>query len=417
MPDSTLSTLTQIRTKVRRITKSPSTNQLTDAAIDAYINTFVLYDFPGSVKLFYLSTTETFYTKKYVNSYSITNSVDEDASLKNLDINFNSPIYIDGLQAFFTLSRSEWYSLFPKNVLIRSVGTGDASTVNFSGTLGGESAATRYFTGFSSDVSGDVSGTYVRDYVVGDQFTIGDETFTVSALGTPATLDTDGSATTHTLNTTTGAFVFVGSNASEYLYFYPLSSAAITGKTVLPNDVTFTSVGADYATLVVKDDGVGSFTGDVVAGGTIDYVTGIYDFTFDAAPASGEYVYSHYVPYTPSRSTSIYYDGQSFLFNPVPDDAYKVELSVNARPSELLVTDQMPELSQWWQYISLGASRKVFQDRAEFDNLALIEPEFEKQELLVLRRTLLQQSQQQVATIYNTGRRWGWNSWNSDNPE
>ena len=38
--------LQTIRTKVRRLTRSLSPAQLTDAQIDEYINTFVLYDFP-----------------------------------------------------------------------------------------------------------------------------------------------------------------------------------------------------------------------------------------------------------------------------------------------------------------------------------------------------------------------------------
>jgi hypothetical protein len=40
------STLGAIRTKVRRLTRSPNTAQITDNQIDEYVNTFILYDFP-----------------------------------------------------------------------------------------------------------------------------------------------------------------------------------------------------------------------------------------------------------------------------------------------------------------------------------------------------------------------------------
>jgi len=63
MPDSTLSTLEQIRIKVRRLTRSPSTSQITDASINDYINTFILYDFPEHLKTSYLRKTFTFYTE------------------------------------------------------------------------------------------------------------------------------------------------------------------------------------------------------------------------------------------------------------------------------------------------------------------------------------------------------------------
>lgn len=50
------STLAAIHEKVRRITRTPSMAQLTDAQLDQYINTFVLYDFPSNIRLFPLRT-------------------------------------------------------------------------------------------------------------------------------------------------------------------------------------------------------------------------------------------------------------------------------------------------------------------------------------------------------------------------
>ena len=75
-------------------------------------------------------------------------------------------------------------------------------------------------------------------------------------------------------------------------------------------------------------------------------------------------------------------------------------MEVDKRPSELLNGAQMPELSEWWQYIAYGAARKVLQDRMDMDTLAMIEPEYKKQESLVLRRTIVQQTTQRTSTIY-----------------
>ena len=59
-----------------------------------------------------------------------------------------------------------------------------------------------------------------------------------------------------------------------------------------------------------------------------------------------------------------------------------------------------PQLEEWWQYIAYGAAIKVFQDRMDIESVALIQPEFQKQQALCLRRTIVQQTSQQVSTIY-----------------
>lgn len=58
-------------------------------------------------------------------------------------------------------------------------------------------------------------------YKVGQQFSIGDEIFTVTTLGTPGVMLTTGSSTVHTYNTTTGAVVINGAATTTDIYFYP----------------------------------------------------------------------------------------------------------------------------------------------------------------------------------------------------
>src|ERR1700676_1455603 len=62
-------TLTQIQQKVRRLTRSPSEAQLTTADLNNYINTFLVYDFPESLRTFKLHETFTFYTNAYQTDY------------------------------------------------------------------------------------------------------------------------------------------------------------------------------------------------------------------------------------------------------------------------------------------------------------------------------------------------------------
>ena len=75
-------------------------------------------------------------------------------------------------------------------------------------------------------------------------------------------------------------------------------------------------------------------------------------------------------------------------------------MEVYKRPDELLDTAQSPELSEWWQYIAYGCAKKVFEDRMDPESVQTIMPEFKKQEALINRRTIVQQTEQRTATIY-----------------
>jgi hypothetical protein len=74
----------------------------------------------------------------------------------------------------------------------------------------------------TTDGSGNASGTVPGSiFAVGQQFSIGTEIFTVYQTGTPAGMLTTGSSATHTFNTTTGAYNFVGADATEDVFWYP----------------------------------------------------------------------------------------------------------------------------------------------------------------------------------------------------
>lgn len=318
-PDSSLSSLTAIRTKVRRLTRSPSTSQLTDDQIDDYINTFVLYDFPE----FTLDKRLTFFLMPNIDFYS-TNTVNEDDPLYNfinIFLSAQKPIYVGGEEISLSQSREQFYSQYPKYNFETSIGTGDNSTVAFSGTL--------------------------------------------------STIP------------------------------------------VLARNVTFSSIDADGNGIVLKDvprvDGVSGLitsTGDLVVPddtssvGTINYLTGVYSFTFPVAPGTSEDIVAQTFQYSTGKPRSVLFEDNSFTFRPVPDKTYRVEIDVFQRPTELLVAGDTPEISQWWQYIAYGASKKVFEDRMDVESVQAIMPEFMRQRSLVLQRLVVQQANERTATIY-----------------
>ena len=170
---------------------------------------------------------------------------------------------------------------------------------------------------------------------------------------------------------------------------------------VLANQVVFTVKDPNNNGMVLSDDGNGNLTSpDGVSTGTIDYITGAFTLNWGTAPAAGQPIYSETFPYTPSRPTLVLYYDDAFVVRPIPDKAYKIIMDAYIRPTELLNSGQSPQLEEWWQYIAYGAAKKIFEDRMDLDSVQLIMPEYKKQEALVLRRTLVQQANERVSTIY-----------------
>lgn len=309
MPDNTLSTLDRIRIKIRRLTRSPSSSQITDEQIDEYVNAFTLYDFPEELRTNYLRKTFTFYTSPYIDVYeNSTTPGDDFYNFKNEYTSLHGPVYVAGYQAFFSQSRQQFFDYWPREVEIKQVATGDGVTTTFNGTLS----------------------------------------------STP----------------------------------------------VLRGNVLFSSIDTANNALEAHDDG-GSLVGTVTAPGTIDYVTGAYSFDFTSAPKAGQDINAQVVSYEAARPTSVLFYENKLTLRPVPDQPYKVDIEAYVRPTELLNSSDMPDISQWWQYIALGAAKKIFEDRMDTESIQAIIPELKNQETLVLRRTIMQLSNERVSTIYD----------------
>lgn len=131
-------TLTEIRKKVRRLTRSPSANLLSEADLDQYINTFVLYDFPQHLRLYNLRSTFTFYTQPNVDVYS-TETTDVNDTLynfKNKILAVHPTVYIAGIPVMYTQWRDVFYGYYPQfNSIFNQVAVADGTIGPFTGTL------------------------------------------------------------------------------------------------------------------------------------------------------------------------------------------------------------------------------------------------------------------------------------------
>jgi len=130
--------LATIQQKVRRLTRSPSNNTLSDEELNQYINTFVLYDFPQHLRLFDLRGTFTFYTQPNVDTYS-TNTTDVNDALydfKNKIVAIHPQVYAAGVPLAYTQDRDEFYGNWPIwNTVITQQATVNGTTGPFIGTI------------------------------------------------------------------------------------------------------------------------------------------------------------------------------------------------------------------------------------------------------------------------------------------
>lgn len=334
------STLAAIQSKVRRLTRSQSEQLLSNAALNEYINTFLLYDFSSILKLTDLKQTYTFYTRPYQDKYeTITLGFNTQPlfNYKNIEYGTFGPFYSAGFRMAFSQSREEFYGRWPFINTQAQIGTGDGVTTNFSGTLANIPVLPNNVTFSSQD----------------------------------------------------------GSNLQVVLADVPV----VDGNNIPTNNGNlYTPNGPANPSAVVATN-------------TINYVTGVYNITFPTAPGAGQAVYAMTFPYAQSMPNSVLFFQNAFYLRPVPDKVYPIQFEIFVRPVELINDTDIPEIEQWWQYIAYGAAIKVLQDRNDLDTVGLLMPEFHKQELLVLRRTLTQQGDDRATTIYSQQTSFSAGSW------
>jgi hypothetical protein len=139
------STLEIIKKKVRRLTGTPSTSQLSDSDLNEYIDTFYEQDLPSSLKLWNLKSNYTFFTTPNEDRYTFP---------VNTYHSLGKPIYIAGYETFYTQDQTEFYRIYPKNNFVETAATGDGATSAFSFTLSNTPVLKRQVTITAVDTSG-----------------------------------------------------------------------------------------------------------------------------------------------------------------------------------------------------------------------------------------------------------------------
>lgn len=139
---------------------------------------------------------------------------------------------------------------------------------------------------------------------------------------------------------------------------------------------------------------VGLLTGD--GSGTINWLTGAYNVTFTAAPASSAYIYAKYQGYSSNRPQGILFFNNEFTLMPVPDQAYQIQMQGYIQPLYLAdtavdgVSTTTPLQMEWGQLIAYGAALDIFASRGDTENYDRYYPIFKRMENIALGRTIQQ---------------------------
>lgn len=337
VPDQTYSTLQRIQIKARRLTRRLTEAQLSTAELNNYINTFLLYDMPEHLRLFNFKTTFSFVTTPYTDVYETT-STNVNDQFYNFSNRFSVVTPPIYVAGFNAIFSESRAEFFGYYPAINSI-----QSIGVSGN------------GMVTTFSGVINSQQNNGTISGQVICLLKKNVLFSSIDS--------------------------ANNGVSLVDLPLTNNNVIGNLYNPN---------------------GPLPSDVIQDMTnyINYLTGEFVITFSTAPGAGQPIMSQTVPNQPSMPrVMLFFDGKITL-RPVPDQPYKISMEVFKRPEELLNGTDEPQLAEWWQYIAYGAAKKVFEDLMDLESIKQILPEYHKQELLVNRRTIVQQSSQRVSTIY-----------------
>ncbi len=175
----------------------------------------------------------------------------------------------------------------------------------------------------------------------------------------------------------------------------------------LQNQVSIGTIDDTGDTVKVEDDPQNRTTGNWLINnsttsvtGSINYLTGVGTITFANSIPQGNEITFTFVPYEPNRPLAVLFYNNQITLRPVPDKVYPVEFNAFLTPSALINSTDNPIIKQWWQYLALGATKKIFEDSNDSDGVEHVKGPLKEQEHLVLYRHIVQQTNERTATIY-----------------
>jgi hypothetical protein len=348
---------------MRRIVKSPSNAQLSDALCIDYINRFVLMDLDARIQLFDFKTLYRFETTPGIDSYNMPLYNVQIESPGTTPQNIGPyPVYqgfsplcsVNGIQIPFYTQRSSFWNLWPNYL--------QASTPAFigGGTAGPYTIPLPFFPAIPGHI--DMTG--------------------IINLYNNAGPIQDPPITDHFLTTIPTTSVYSG------VFF---TATAEDGSTMVVADSgQFLEGNVNYGLLMVPgaapfgNVGYGSYS---TTSNTINYATGIATVNFPSNVADGTNINAQCYFYEQGIPRAVLFYNNVLTIRPPPDIPYLVELEAYLSPAAFLnSTDALP-FAYMAEYIARGAARKLLSDTGDIEQFNFYEPLFREQEQLVWKRS------------------------------
>ena len=340
------SVLTDIIDWVRRIIKSNTSTSISNETICSYINRFYVYDSPARLQLFDLKSQYVFET--------IPNTFQYQFPYLNYQMVL-APVYVDGMEISYYQSNSQFYRIYPEQVMNEQPIQGDGSPGPYAITF----SQNPVLKGFKND------NNYQSNVVVPPVSPL-----PTVPVGYPQTLQPRVFITAYDV---TGVYMYVVDDGEGNL---------------IQTDDTFQN----------GPNGIGQAP---VSAGTVDYLNGTCSVTFNSSVVAGENINVQSTPYSSGRPKALlFYNGYIKVY-PVPDRSYKVQMDCYITPAQFLTLNDAVNFSYMSEWIARGAARKILSDVGDVEQMNFYEPLFREQENQVLRRSDRQNSTQRTPTIFS----------------
>lgn len=350
----TVGILQNIIEKVREVSASGNSLQVTDEKIVKYLNSYYLYDLPDDLRLLKLKDVYVFNTIQGLDTYPF-----DFEGWSTIE----GPAYCAKREMTLFQNPAEFYTWNFNQQTIETFDTADGTAGPYSGTT------------LDSPMIASVNNNPPQDTAI--------------------------------------------PNTSVFPSGYPPS---FTFHNISRIQNILISANTSTSSLHVSDDGNGNLIGDCLAGGTINYQTGVIaNLTFTANVPSGNDINIQYIPVTLGRPNTILFTQQQFIVRPVPDQAYTIEINGYRSPSQALLgttsntapnLNGQPEYFDWWELLAFGTAKKLYQDRLDTDGIQLMEAFVQEKISEARTRTYAQLGKRQISTIYRdetSGQSyWGW---------
>lgn len=367
--------LNDVITYVRRLVKSPSNAQLSDALIIDYINRFWLLDVDARIQLFDLKTKYGFQCTPFITSYNMplygvnqypgqVETGGQTISAYPVYQGFEDPAFVNGIQIPFYNQRDAFYKVwtpYVQTVQSSQIGNGSAGPYTLS---------LPFFPALAGhiDITGIITAGATIDPIVGNQ------------LGYQ------------------GASPLPGGNP-------PVTS--------LYPGVTITAVGAANQLMTVTDSGqfnsanqqvgylqttVGS---TITASGTVNYISGNVTVTFPGIVPVGSNIQANCYFYEPGLPRAVLFYNNVLTILPPPNVSYYIEMDAYLSPAAFMNSSAALQFGYMSEYIARGAARKILSDTGDVEQFQFYEPFFQEQEQLVWKRSQRQFTATRTGTIFS----------------